>query len=811
MVKNLILTTIRHLIKHKTFFFINLVGFSLGLACVLLIAGFIINEIRYDNYHPEAESIYRVALKRHFPDRENSYATTPAPLGPTVFEEFPEVRNYCRIFQPGEQQRIVLGDRIFYENSFYAADSTFFDLFGVRVLEGNPKTALNSPNQVVITESTNKRYFGNTSGLNQIIEIGDTTRFMVSAICEDVPKRSHFQFDMLMSLTSLPIARSDFWASYAVYNYIKLESPEQAQKVYEKLPELIDRHIGPQVESILGVTYQQYVDAGNIHDYYLQPIQSIHLDSHLQGELRPNGDKVYVWLFSCVALLVLAIAAFNFTNLAIAQSTKRSKEIGVRKVLGAAKNHLFAQFIVESVIIATIAVLVALGLAWWSLPYFNQLTGRNMVLQDFSIGGTLAFLLALIAIIGFAAGAYPALFMASTKITSIFKGGVRLSHSRFGLRNGLIVFQFAISIFLVLATAFIMHQVNFMMNQKLGFDQDRVMVIETGSNLGSRYLTLVETLENDPAINSLSASFHLPGRQPFGGTFQAIGNPETERFLFSLYLADFNFLETFNIPMVAGRAFMEDMALDSIGVIINETCARMVGWSPEEAIGKQILVTGQPHTEKIIGVIKDFHLTSLHEPIRSLVMRGISRQNLNQTQPAFLALKLNHATNLQQTIEAIEQKWQLANPQETFRYSFLDNDFEALYESEKQFASLFRTFSILAIIISIIGVIGLALYIAVEKRKEIGIRKVLGASVPQIISLLSKEFLILLAVANLLVWPIAYLLTNAWLNNFAFSSQPPLIIFGITGLAFATLIIGVVSSVSYRAANANPVEAISRE
>ncbi|MEQ9405988.1 MAG: ABC transporter permease [Cyclobacteriaceae bacterium] len=811
MIKNYFLSAIRSLLKRKLFLLINVLGFSLGLSSAILMFAYVWDEIGFDTYHPEHERLYRIALTRHFPDRENSYATTPAAFASTLMNELPEVENTCRIFNPTNDSRVVLGDRTFYESRLFAADSTFFELFGVRMLEGNPGEVLKAPNSVVITQSMNEKYFGSSSGLNQTLEIGDTTKFTITGICEDVPKKSHFKFDLLISLHSLPIAQNTFWGAYSMHNYLKLRQEGMEEEISTKISSIAGINMAPQVESVLGKTFDEYVAAGNIHNYFLQPIQTIHLNSRLTNEFEPNGDLKYVILFFAVAILILAIACFNFTNLSTANSVNRSKEIGVRKVMGSTRKQLVLQFITESVIVTFIAVLLSFIIALLLLPAFNQLAGKDLSLNDFGIFDLFLFFSLLTIVVGIISGLYPAFFMSSFEIVRIFKGGVKLSNRKFGLRNILVTFQFAISILMALTTVFIVVQLNFMREKKLGFKKDKMVLLEVSNNLGAQYRSFIQEMGNQSQVEAVAAGYHVPGRQSGGGTFQAIGIPATERFLFSLFVTGYDFHKTYDMELVSGRYFDKQLAADTASVLINEACARMVGWDPQNAAGEQILITGQPAPLKIAGVLKDFHSTSLHEPIRPMVFIGIPEENFNAAQPQIISIRLSDNSRVESALEVIENMWAKYVPDEVIRYSFLDNEFDRLYESEKNFAALFKSFSAFAIIISSVGVIGLSFFIAVERVKEIGIRKVLGASVPQIMMTLSKDFLILAGIANFIIWPVAYLLIQKWMNGFAFSPGINLVYFLLIGIGFTLLVQLVVSFITFNAANRNPIDSISTE
>ncbi len=809
MLKNYILTAWRNLLKNRIFSVINLVGFSLGVACAILIFAYVWDELHFDRYHSNVERTFRVALERSFPNRTTGYATTPAPLGHTLANEIPEVEAATRVFEPFTQVRIKIGDRSFFEENVYAADSTFFDLFSYEPIEGSLSDALKQPRAAVLTDHMKTKLFGSKSALGELIEVGDTSLYRVTAVIQNPPKQSHFKFDMLLSFHTFPFHQNSFWGSYSLYNYIRLTDQQTKASVESKMPLIIEQHMAPQVEAILGNTYQEYVAAGNIHNYYLQRIDEIHTSSNLERELTPNADIRYIYLFGIIAIMILFIASFNFMNLATANAVKRGKEVAVRKVMGSLKSQLVFQFLSESVMITAIAVAIALLGAWILLPYFNALSGKELAFSDFSWIQVTLFLFTLTILVGILSGLYPAFFISGFDTLRIFKGALKLSNKKFGLRNILITFQFAASLFLIICTVFILRQMDYMMNQKLGFAKERMVIVNTGNNLEANYQAFLDELKNQTNISGVSASFHTPGRRSGGGTFQAIGIPATERFLFDAFNTDYSFADTYGLEMVAGRFFDTDLQSDSAAVVINETCAKMVGW--EDPIGQRILVTNAPFQQRIIGVVKDFHQTSLHEEISPMVFFGIHPDNLITVRPPLISVRLNDQVHLSRSIEELETKWAEWVPGELFRYSFLDDEFDTLYREEQQFADVFTSFSILAISIALVGVIGLSLFISAERTKEIGIRKVLGANIPQIMTLLSLDFLMLIGIANIVIWPLAYYSINQWLSNYPYATNINVLWFIIIGISFAITIIITISFITYKAASVNPVRSIKYE
>lgn len=810
MFKSALLIGIRSLLKNRLHSFINLAGFSVGITCSLLILAFVWDELHFDTFHPNDDRLYRLALHRSFPGRDASFATTPFPAGPTLRRDIPEIESYCRLFKPYySPPRIRIGDIEFYESKTMAADSTFFSMFGIGLLEGDAKSALKDPNSVVLTESTSKRYFGDQDALGKMIKLGDTTLYRVTGVCRDVPKRSHLEFDLLFSFRSFPAAyESNFWGSYNGLNYFLLQPGVTPAQVAEKVPSIVKQYMGPQVESSLGITFEEYEQAGNTHNYFLQPIRDIYLESNFQNEIRPNGDKRYVYLFLAVSILILATACFNFVNLSTANSVKRGKEVAVRKVVGSTRPQLITQFITESVVITFIAVVISCLLFLWLLPYYNQLAEKRMSVTDYNPLAVTAFLLSFTVGLGIVAGLYPAFFISSFPTLKIFKGGLKLSHKKFGLRNLLTVAQFVISIFLLVSTLFIYRQMGFMMDKKLGFDKEQILVIERTAQLGSSMRAFMDDLRQLPGVEHLSASLYVPGRQMGGGTFHAQGVSATERYLFTALYADYNFAETYGLKVTEGRFFSKDMASDTAAVVMNESAVKMVGWT--DPLQQRIIPTGGS-TQKIIGVVEDFHFASLHEKIGPLVIFGVSPQQLATTTPNLISVRLSSGANYQATVGAIENTWSRWMEGSAMQYQFLDQEFDRLYQNEDRISKIFSAFAVLAICIAMIGVVGLSTYIANQRTREIGIRKVLGSSSAGILVLLSKDFLQLLGAANLLALPAAWWALSTWLEQYPYRTPLTAWLFPLIGVVFSALIVSTTCLVTYKKAQMNPSKAIRHE
>lgn len=809
MLRNFIKVGIRNLLRNKGVSVINISGLSVGIACSLLILSYVIDEVNYDDFFEEGESLYRIQLHRTFPGRESMFATAPVPMGPTVSDNLPEVEAATRMFRIFNEVQ-VSKNRIddFYETKVLAADSNFFNVFSFQVLEGTADEALLTPNSVVLTSSTAEKYFGRINVVGESLELQDSLSYKVTAVIADVPKRSHFEFDMLLSLNSFPqIYTNNFWGSYICYNYIKLKSDVSPAIVEKKIPSLIEQYMAPQVEAIVGSKYEDYVAAGNHHNYYLLPVQDIHLNSNFQNEIKPNGNTANIYFFSLIAVLILMIACFNFMNLSTAASVKRAREVGMRKVLGSEKKWLIVQFITESVVLTTISTIIAISLVAYVLPFFNDLVGKNIALTDFNWTQAVPVLVIFIFMVGLFAGSYPAFFISSFSTIKILKGGLKLRNKKVSLRNILVIAQFAVSIFLVLATMLIYRQTNHMINQRLGFDKEKIMVIERSNSL-TNLEQFMNALKASSAIEEVSASFQIPGRNISGGTFEAIGIPATERFLFASMTVDYQFVDTYGLKLVQGRFFDPNLQSDSSSVVINEATARMVGW--DDPIGKEVLPTSGTR-QKIIGVVEDFHFASLHEEISSLVFFGASRQSLITNPPNLLSIRIEGGNNVTEVVRFVESTWEDWNPGNYMVYAFLDAEFDALYHQEQNFASIFSAFAGLAIFIALVGVLGLSAFVSAQRIKEIGVRKVLGATTGQLLYLLSFDFIQLVLVANFIVTPIAYLLMTQWLNNYPYSIGVPVDLMVITTILSIVIVICAVSYHAYRAAVTNPAKTLKYE
>ena len=804
-----LLLAFRFFKKDKLFTIINLLGLSIAIACIYFIALFVNDELSFDNYHQD--NVYRIALERFFPNAQTSYATTPQPLGYTMQREFSDVQQTSRAL-PISNFRFEneAKDISFLEEDVLAVDSNFLEVLSIPIKAGE-LTALEEPFNMAVTEEMAIKYFGTDQVLGQKLLVNDTSEYTITAVVEDVSRKSHLEFDFLLSWESFSFDQfSAFeWVSYNTYNYIKLKDgvdPREFEKLFHTV---VVKYLGPPVEAYLGKTIEEYEAAGNIHNFYLQPLSSIHLNSNLQFEMKPNGDMQYVILFSIIGLFILAIASINFTNLSTARSIRRAKEVGIRKTLGSTKQSLFVQFFTESTILCTVSGILGFILFSLLLPQFNTLSGKELSIEqiDWLIYGPV--FIVIIFLVSLFSGSYPALFISSFNVVKILKGQVTQGKSNNILRNTLIILQFSISIFLIIGTLIVNKQVDFLINKKLGFKKEQLLTINDTNLLGNSFLSFKNSIEQMPGVNEVSASFHVPGRQVAGLTFEAIGRPSTERYQCGQITGDKNFINTYGLEIVAGRGF-EEQRNDSLNVIINETAAKEIGW--ENPIGQKIRPTTAGEVE-IIGVIKDFHFNSLHERIRPLLLFGVDLDNLanrNIVLPV-ITVQFEPGIDIQKTIADITKLWDERVPTEQLNYSFLNQEYDELYRSETRFGDIFLTFAVIAIFIALIGLIGLSSFFAIQKTREIGIRKVLGASVNSLVFLMSREFVKLLVVANLLAWPIAYYVLDDWLQQYPYDVTISFDIFLMAGVLSLILVLLTTGYQSIKSAIANPVKSIRTE
>jgi putative ABC transport system permease protein len=812
MIKNYIKIGLRSLIKNRIYTIINILGLSVGIASSLLILLHVEDELSYDKLHSKGDHIYKMVLERLYPDHVTNYAFVPHSFSEVMVKDFPEVKNAVRLFAAGPNNPVMVRyqdekgeERAFEEYGLMAADSTFFQMFDFKVTTGDPDKVLANAQDMVITQEMAIKYFGNEDPVNKTMrtDFGD---FVVRGICEDVPENSHFDFDFMVSMKTFQFLQTENFTGFSTHMYFELGDNVDVKSLEAKFPKMVETYAAPQIEQNLNTTYQEYVAGGNGYNYSLIQLEDIHLyPVKYQGALKNGGSINDIYIFISIAVLIILIACINFMNLATARSTERAKEVGIRKTLGSPKKQLVGQFLTESVIMSTFATILALGIVYMSLPYFNSIVGKNLAL---AASGSIALPFSITAalVIGLLAGSYPAFVLSGFNPVAVMKGSMQTNKSSAWLRNGLVVFQFAISIILITGTLIVQDQIDFMSKLDLGYDKEQVLVIDRAGSLNEQQEVFINEIKNIPTITEAGASGSIPVNQYFGIQFLPPGGAEV--ITTNAMNVDDDYMKTMGFEIVAGRGFSKDFN-DSLSIIINEQTVELLG--VDNPIGMKLRNTnGQPPvvTEfEIIGVVKDFHYMSLREKISPFVMLSTE---LNNGNGGVITVRMT-GEDLQGTIAQLESKWKQFVPQDPFKYKFLDDELDQQYKSEANSGKIFALFAGLGILIACVGLFGLAAYMAGLRTKEIGVRKTLGASVMGVVFLLSKDFTKLILIALLMAFPTAYYFMSQWLANFAY--QTPISIFTFVMSGGAALLIAwlTVGYQTLKAALVNPVKSLRSE
>ncbi len=808
MLRNYLRIALRNLTNYKIYSVINIVGLAVGIACFIMIMLFVRDELSYDRYNGHADRIFRPAFTATFNGREIRSALSPAPMGATIYHDFPEVLEYARMHYEGSCA-IRYHNKTFIEQKFFWADSSLFDVFTLPFVAGNPKTALVQPNTVVITESTARKYFGNENPLGKILNRDKNTDYVVTGVIKDVPPNSHFHPDFIASLTSMNDGRNPNWMNNNYYTYFLLKKGTNPADLKRKIDEELVTHAGPQLKAVTGVSLEQFLAAGNKVGYVLQPLTSIHLNSHLDYELEQNGNISNVYIFSAIAVAILLIACINFVNLATARSEKRAKEVGIRKILGSLRPHLIAQFIAESVLMSGAAVILAVGMVELVLPLFNEIADKQLNLDLFTNPLSIPALIGFAIVVGVIAGCYPAFYLSSFRPIDVLKPETKKGGRKALVRNGLVVFQFAISIALFIGTLVIYDQLNYVQTRNLGFEKEESVVIYRTDDLGGRIQSFEDKLRQNTDVLSVTNSTAIPGNQYSDSGFWLEGTGAQQLVDLRTMRSDYDFADTYRMQMADGRFFSREHPSDTGAVVVNQQVEKAFG--VKDIVGKYLVLPGETMADQkrfeVVGVLRDFNYHSLHESIRPLVIRLLPDAG---TGGPFVTVRLAPRNHIK-AIAAIENVWKKYAGNEEFNFSFLDNSLQNLYAADQRTSKIAGTFSVLAIFIACLGLLGLAAFTTEQRTKEIGIRKVLGAFVPEVIALLSAQFAKWVLIANVVAWPLAYYMMNNWLKNFAYRMDISVWIFVASGAMALVVALLTVSLHAIKAATANPVEALRYE
>ncbi|MEZ4772672.1 MAG: FtsX-like permease family protein [Bacteroidia bacterium] len=792
MIRHYFTIAFRNLRKHLSYSLINVFGLGTGLAACLLLILFVRHEMSYDRFHKNLDRIYRVSMEMRDGDNTRHIAVSPTAVSPVFQREFPEVENGVRLLASGTFSTDVLryGDRVFQESGLFYADSTFFDIFSFTLTSGDPQHALNNPASIILTASSAKKYFGDENPMGKVLNINNSRDYKVTGVMEDMPPNSHFHVDFLASFSSLQAAKEEIWWSANYQTYLLLKSPEAVAALREKIPALIERELGDELGGNKSLLYR------------LTPLADIHLFSDAENELEPGSDIRYVYIFSGIALLILLIACINYMNLATARSVDRAREVGLRKVVGAYKSQIFSQFIGESALITFLAIGVAVIFARLSLPLFNTLIHRELSL-DFS---TTPFLIPLVIVTGIfvslASGIWPAVVFTKFEPVQILRGKYRSSSGGNLLRKTLVVFQFAISIFLIVCTLVVYRQLYLIQHTRLGYDKDQLVVLPMDREIGAKWETLKGSLKNIPEILEVSAVSENPVK--IDGTYTLFKPAnEADSRLVQAMASDVDVVQTLGLEIIAGSNYTPASALrEDFPFIMNQKAIQTLGWKPEEAVGQLVNLNGRAGF--IQAVVADFHIASLHKEITPLVI-------FLSPYDYYEALVRISPQNPDVAIAHLEKTWKEMVPHRPFEYHFLDDSYQQLYQSEQQIGKAFGIFASLAILIACLGLFGLASFTTLQRAKEIGIRKVLGATVGNIVSMLSKDFSILVLFASMIALPASWYLMNNWLSGFAYRVNVG--IFTLVAAAVLAIVLAwlTVGYQSIKAALTNPAETLKDE
>ena len=816
MINNYLKIAFRNLVKQKFYSIINITGLAIGLSCVILISIYVVHELSYDKHHRYSDEIYRTGFHLKFGGKDAEMAVAPAPLAEAMVEEIPEVLSATRFRSWGSF--LVRKDNPESENikqyGVIWADPNVFEVFTIPLIKGNPETCLQDPNAVIISQSAAFKYFNDEDPINQSLILNNEMPVKVTGVYEDMPENSHFRFDIMISMKGLEESKRQIWLSNNFYTYFVLNKGSDPNLTLKKLNDLLSKYAGEQVKQVMGFSMNEFEEQGNKAEFLIQPLTSIHLKSELVGEISPNSDIQYIYIFSAIAMFILILACVNFMNLSTARSAERAKEVGIRKVLGSYKIHLVRLFLSESIIIALISIILSLVINQILLSPFNNLAGVQLEIPYSSP----AFWICIITggiFIGLLAGIYPAFYLSSFKPITILHGNISKGSNSGFIRNLLVIFQFSISIILIIGTIAVYNQLHYIQNTKLGFDKDQVIILHDTYVLGQQIESFKNEILKNPEFISGTVSGYLPvnNSNRNNTSFWKKGESTAENSInLQKWNIDYDYIHTLGMQILKGRDFSKDYPSDSSAIIINEKAAEVLGW--EDPIEKEIQTfssfykpeTADPEsalTYKIIGVVENFHWESLRQNVGSLcmVLGGSSDK---------ISFKFN-SKDTKKVIKTLELQWKEIASGQPFQYTFLDDEFGRMYETEEKTGQLFTVFAILAIFIASLGLFALAAFMAEKKTKEIGIRKVLGASIMSIVIMFSKDFGRLVIIAYIIAVPVAGYVVKLWLQGFAYRETPGFLIYAISGILSLFIAWLTVSYQSFKAAISDPVNSLKDE
>jgi putative ABC transport system permease protein len=802
MLKNYFKVAMRNITKHKFFSIINILGLTIGLAGSLFISFYIFDELTYDQFNVKGNRIYRMNLHGKMSGQEIFTSNSSFPMSKALVDEIPEVEEATRVKDMGEW--IFRNSEIsFNEEGIVTVDSNFFSVFSFKLLYGNPETALEHPNSIVLTEKLAIKYFGEaTNALDKSLSIGnDKSEYKVTGVMENERGDSHLKFNALLSSSTFPWMNQGNWLSNSLWTYYVLSPTGTPEDVDAKLEPIMERNVTPVLQQFMGKTVDEFRNEGGIYEYYSFPLFDIHLKSEFEDEAEPPGDIAYVYILGGIGLFIILLACINFMNLTTAKSAGRAKEVGLRKTLGSFRSTLILQFLTESMIYAITAGLLAIVVVFTLLPAFNTLSGKLLSMNILFEPVIIFTFISLILFVGIIAGSYPAFYLTGFKITEVLKGKLRSGMKSGAIRSFLVTFQFWISIVLIICTAIVYQQLQYIQDKNLGIDKEHILIIEDVDRLETGKMTFKNDLDASSGVLGTSFSNNMVPGVNNTTLFRSVGDQADH--ILATYYADYDHLKTLGFELKEGRFFSKDFPSDSNAVVINEAAVRELGWT--NPLEEKIISFNfeEPREMNVIGVTKDFNFESLKLNVRPLVLSFTKDGNL-----LYVRFSGESPDNV---INTIKTTWDKQAPGEPLQYSFLDDDFDALFRSEQRLGMVFTVFTAIAIFIACLGLFGLAAFMAEQRTKEIGIRKVMGASLWKVTSLMSKEFVKLVVIAFILAIYPAYYVMDQWLAGFANRIDISMIIFFISGFSAILIAWLTVSYQSLKAARANPVQSLRYE
>ncbi len=804
MFLNYLKIALRNIYREKGYALINIAGLSVGIASCILILMFIINELSYDSHHKNSDRIFRAGIEAVFGDSHFYSALTSAAMKDALEYEFSDIEEATRLIYV-TRPVVKYGDQSFIEDKFFYADSNFFKVFTVPLVKGNEVTALSRPNTMVISEEAASKYFGDQDPTGKVLKINDQYDIEITGVYEDMPHNSHFRCDFLGSIETVRNEYQDYWeywTSNNLYTYFLLRENTGHDEFEDRMQDLVYKYVAPEVEQHMGINIEAFESSGGLYRFFAEPLQDIHLDSTADNQLNPGGNRSYIFFFSIIAGFILLIGCINFMNMATARYANRAKEVGVRKVVGSSRGQLVQQFLTESVMISMVAIILAMTMVELLLPWFNNLTGKTLEITYFNNWYVLPSLVGFGIITGILAGSYPAFFLSSFKPVRVLKGKVNAGIKSNMFRKSLVVVQFSITISLLIGTLLITEQLEFWQSRDQGYDREGLMVIKRAHVLGDQQETFREELIKNQGIVNASFCSSLPGYDFSGTSFHKYGEPAEELVQTLVIWADEHYLETMGMELSEGRFFSKDYGTDDDAIVVNETLARVTGLT--DISTDRIVFPHLNLTSPVTGIIKDANFESLHRNIRPVIIRKIDSPEW------LLAIRVDR-DNMPEVISTIEQTWNRFTEDAPFIYSFLENDLLKLYSQEMRTSRIFTIFSLLAIFIACLGLLGMASFSAEKRTKEIGVRKAMGASMFSIYNLLTREVIMLILLATVLAWPAAWFVMNHWLDNFSYRIDIGITTFIISTVIALVIALLTVSNQARKAAGANPVDSLKYE